>query len=81
MIRWSHLGMRAPVPGVKNYKFDRPFLCHHYYILNLSDVCTSVKKKWNRNIVFSLYGPAMPHDPKLVIKFTIMVDSTLDIKT
>ena len=63
MIRWSHLSMRAPVPGVNNYKFDRPFLCHHYYTLNLSDLFTSVKKKLNRNIVFSLYGHAPAQEP------------------
>ena len=31
--------------GHEIYKFGRPFLDHHYYILGLCDLCLGVEKK------------------------------------
>ena len=37
---------KNPFPrGYEIYHFIRPFLCHHYYIHGLSDVCLGVQKK------------------------------------
>ena len=39
------------------YNFGRPFLAHHYYILNLSYLYPGVEKKdFERNNAFSLYN-------------------------
>ena len=59
--------MRTPSPrGHKIYNFGRPFLGHHYYILNLSDLCLGVEK-----LIFigkciskhDLYGHALAQEP------------------
>ena len=37
---------KNPCPGGHEiYKFDRPLLGHHYYMLSLSDLCLGVEKK------------------------------------
>ena len=58
--------------------FGRPFLGHHYYILNLSDPCPSVEKKSREQILY-FYCMAMPQHKKPcpgIMKFTILVDSS-----
>ena len=59
---------KNPSPGGHEiYNFGTPFLGHHYYILNLSDLCVGVKKKTlKRNYAFSLhdlYGHALAQEP------------------
>ena len=55
---------KKPSPiGHEIYNFGRPFLIHHYWILNLSDPCTSVDNKRRRPIAFSLYSHALTQEP------------------
>ena len=59
---------KNPCPGGHEiYNFGRPFLGHHYYILNLSDICIGGKKKiLRRNNAFSqydLYGHTPAQEP------------------
>ena len=75
---------RTPnIAGHEIYNFDRPFLGHHNYKLNLSDSCLSVDKKRGRNIGFSLYGHAPTQEPLHpgVMEFTILVDSSFALIT
>ena len=37
--------------GHEIYNFGRPFLCHHNYILSLSDLCLGVEKKIFKEIM------------------------------
>ena len=37
--------------GHESYNFGRPFLCHHYYIHSLSDLCLGVKMKIFKEIM------------------------------
>ena len=46
---WPRPSTRTPAPEEINY-FSRPFLCHHYGILSLSDPCLGVRKKIFRKL-------------------------------
>ena len=65
---------KNPCPGGHDiYNFGRPFFCHHYYTLSLSDLCGGVEKKvlkkimhfhyiwliW-QYIIFTLFTPKFP---------------------
>ena len=41
--------------GHEIYNFGGPFLCHHYYILSLSDLCLGVEKKIFKEIMHFYY--------------------------
>ena len=48
--------LKNPYPGGHEiYNFGRPFLGHHYYIFNLSDLCLGVKKKIFKGIMHLHY--------------------------
>ena len=50
----------SPTPQHKNhypagheiYNFGKPFLGHHYFILNLFDPCSRIERKKEKNITF-----------------------------
>ena len=46
-LHWPSPITRTPAPGGQTiYSFGRPFLCHYYYTLSLSDLCI-----WEENIL------------------------------
>ena len=54
---------KNPCPvGHEIYKFDRPLLGHHYYMLSLSDLCLGVEKKnfFKKYINITLFTPKLP---------------------
>ena len=72
-------------PGSWNLHFCRPFLGYHYSTLNLSDLCQGVEKKILKKEIMHFHYisyMAMPstrtHESG-VMKFTILVDPSLDI--
>ena len=58
------------------YNFGRLFFGHNYFTLNLSDLCLSEEKKILKEIMHT-FGHALVQ----VVKFTILVDHSLDIIT
>ena len=42
---WSRPSKRTRAGGYEIYNFGRPFLCHHYFTLSLSEPCLWVEKK------------------------------------
>ena len=63
--------------------FLRSFLCHHYYIFSLSDLCPGVEKKISKEIMhFSghVLHVALESLPG-IMKMTILVDPSLVIIT
>ena len=47
---------KNPCPGGHEiYNFGRPFLCHHNYILSLSDLCLGVEKTIFKEMMHSHY--------------------------
>ena len=45
MTYMATLNIMTPALGSRKYNFGRPFLGHHFFILNLSDLCLGVEKK------------------------------------
>ena len=72
---------KNPCPGGHEiYKFGRPFLGHHYYILVFSDQCLEVEKKiFKKYSNFTLFTPNLPPFKWGVMKFTILCLLTLQI--
>ena len=53
---YGHALAQEPCPGGHEiYNFGRPFLCHHNYILSLSDLCLGVEKKIFKEIMHFHY--------------------------
>ena len=50
------------IGGHEICNFSRPFLCHHYYILSLSDLCPGVEKMIFREIYkfYNILPPKLP---------------------
>ena len=47
-MTYGHAQHKIPCPrGHEVYKYGRPIVGHHYYILSLSDVCLSVENRDN----------------------------------
>ena len=71
-----------PCPGGhKIYNFGGPFLCHHYYILSLSDPSLGVEKKILKEIMHFYFMTnmymAMPKHKNPCPEFTILIDPSL----
>ena len=53
---YGHALAQEPLPwGHEIYNFGRPFLCHHRYILALSDICLKKEKKILKEIMHFHY--------------------------
>ena len=76
-----------PCPGGHEiYNFGGHFLGHHYYNLNLPDLCMGVEKKISKGIMYSQYITYMATSQQKNpcargMKFTILVDLSLVIIT
>ena len=86
---FGHALAQEPLPpGSWNLQFSRTFLAHPYYKLSLSDLGPGVffKIDFQRNNAVSLYdifihALVQEHPVPGVMKFTILVDTTLVILT
>ena len=74
---------KNPCPGGDEiYKFGRPFLGYHNYILSLSVLCLGVEMKIFKGILHFHYMTYMGKPPPQgFMKFTVLVDPSLVIIT
>ena len=85
-LMWLRPNKNPSSKGHEIYKFDRPFLVHHYYILSLSEPRPGLEKKiFKKNDAFSprdLYGHALAYKnpcPGYHKIFQFLVDTPLVI--
>ena len=66
--------------GQAIYNYDRPFLCHNYCLLTLSDPHPSVYKERKKYCIFTILKcPSTRTPAPWVMKFTMLVDLSLFI--